>query len=282
MATPASNPPLIGPVAAPGIHVMTNNLRCHVRGVPADNRDHWPTRRGVQQLLLTAEQPGLIGFQEVLADQLGDLVQILGEQYLLIGEGREGGSVGEYNPIAIDTERFDLLDHDQFWLSETPDRVGSMSWGTSLPRIAVVARLRDRVAGGEFTMVNTHLDHMSDQARGGGARLIRARLAQIEGPVVVTGDMNAPRGEGPAWQGFTDVDGPGDPFAEVWQIAQQTRSEDVETFHGYAPGVRDEGRIDWIMVRGDLRVTQVGTNTFTDQGWWPSDHYPVQAVIELG
>lgn len=273
--------PILGPVAPPTLHVMTDNLRYHDPGVPPGHPDHWPTRRAVQQRMLRAERPSLIGFQEVLVDQLADLRRMLGEDYVLVGEGRLGGAEGEHNPIAVDTGRLELLGHEQFWLSATPEVVGSSSWGSSLPRIAVVARLRDRATGRELTMVNTHLDHVSEEARGGGAGAIRERLAPVSGPVVVTGDMNSPRGAGEAWAAFTGP-GAGQPFVEVWDVAAERRSADVETFHGYAPGSHGEGRIDWILVRDVPSVSAVATNTFTHDGAWPSDHHPVQAVVDLG
>lgn len=280
VATP-DVPAVIGPLDPPLLHVMTCNLRCQVPSTVPGQPDHWPTRREVHRSILLTEKPSLIGFQEVLAGQLDDLRAMLGTHYLLLGEGRDGGTAGEYNPIAVDLTRFEVLDHQQFWLSQTPDVPGSVSWGSSLPRIAVVARLRDRATGRELGFVNTHLDHMSEAARGGGAQLIRDRLADVPGPVVVVGDMNTPRPEGAAWQAFTGAP-QADAFVEAWTVAERRLGEDVETFHAYASEPTGEGRIDWILVRGDVRVEAVGTNTTTVDGAFASDHWPVQAVIELG
>ena len=41
-------------------------------------------------------------------------------------------------------ERFGKLDAGHFWLSETPDTVGSKSWDTSLPRMVTWVKLADR------------------------------------------------------------------------------------------------------------------------------------------
>ncbi|MGH9721268.1 MAG: endonuclease/exonuclease/phosphatase family protein, partial [Bryobacteraceae bacterium] len=51
------------------------------------------------------------------------------------------------------------------------------------------------------------------------------------------------------------------------------------TFHGFSsrPGAR---RIDWIFYRGPFRVTEAETVTRSDQGRYPSDHFPVTAVLE--
>lgn len=58
-----------------------------------------------------------------------------------------------------------MLAWDQFWLSDTPDAIGSATWGNSVTRIVVRARLRDLVSGEESAMINTHFDHQSEPAR---------------------------------------------------------------------------------------------------------------------
>ena len=42
--------------------------------------------------------------------------------YKYIGVGRDNGAdEGEHAAIFYDTDKFDMLDHGDFWLSETPD-----------------------------------------------------------------------------------------------------------------------------------------------------------------
>ena len=37
--------------------------------------------------------------------------------------------------ILVNAERLEVLDSGTFWFSDTPDVVGSIDWGASLPRI---------------------------------------------------------------------------------------------------------------------------------------------------
>src|SRR5699024_2970418 len=54
---------------------------------------------------------------------------------------------------------------------------------------------------------------------------------------------------------------------------------EVDTFHSYR-GVRRGGRrIDWILHTDGLVPRAVVTNTFAPEGRFPSDHFPVQALL---
>lgn len=72
-----------------------------------------------------------------------------------------------------------------------------MSWDTSLPRMTMWVRLKDKANEGKPTLwVNTHFDHIEEVARLESAKLIRDRLRVLgkNGSLIVTGDFNA--GEG--------------------------------------------------------------------------------------
>ncbi|WP_293954691.1 endonuclease/exonuclease/phosphatase family protein [uncultured Corynebacterium sp.] len=60
---------VIGPAVPPAIHVMTWNIRRQMPAVVARRVDHWEARKPAITALLTAEQPTVIGFQEVLPGQ---------------------------------------------------------------------------------------------------------------------------------------------------------------------------------------------------------------------
>src|SRR4051794_34890853 len=104
---------------------MTFNLK-HAR---ADGPHPWADRRPVVGALLDAERPDVIGTQEGLAGQLADIMADLGPGYGFIGTGREGGTRGEYTAILYRVERLAPVRDGVFWLSGTPDVVGSNTWG---------------------------------------------------------------------------------------------------------------------------------------------------------
>ena len=65
--------------------------------------------------------------------------------YECLGVGRDDGAEqGEMMALYYRRDRFEKIDGGHFWLSETPDTVGSKSWDSSLPRMVTWVKLRDR------------------------------------------------------------------------------------------------------------------------------------------
>src|SRR5688572_13434609 len=180
-ASPASPPPL---------RVMTFNVRYDT---PSDGANAWPHRRDWVAALVRFHAPDAIGVQEALVHMLTDLDARL-PGFARVGVGRaDGRAGGEFSAILYRSDRLELLDSGTFWLSPTPEVAGSKGWDTAIERIATWARFRDRRTGCRHLHVNTHFDHIGEEARQESARLIRRRLAALAGglPVVVTGDLNA-------------------------------------------------------------------------------------------
>lgn len=251
--------------------VMSFNLRY------AGARDGHPWRRRLPVMaeLITVESPAVIGTQEGLYDQLTSLMSELPERYEWTGEGRLGGNGGEFTAVIYDSELLTALEADNFWLSRTPDVPGSKDWHSSLPRMATRVNFAVRGAG-RFTYVNTHFDHRSAEARRRSAALLVRRAAAEDCPVVVGGDFNASRDSGEY-----RILAAGSPLADSWPRARRVVGRDVGTFHGYRGPAAGEPHIDWLLTTPDVAVEAVGVNTFAVDGEYPSDHFPLQAVIGL-
>ena len=132
--------------AEPLLRVMTFNLRF---ATAADGENSWAGRKDILLEAIRKFDPDLLGTQETLASQADFLVESLPGNSL-VGVGREDGKrQGEFSALMFKKARFDLIDSGTFWLSETPDKVGSKSWDSSLPRIATWVRLRDKSAAVE-------------------------------------------------------------------------------------------------------------------------------------
>lgn len=135
--------------------------------------------------------PDTIGFQEVDPVWLATLRDGLKDQYAYVGEGRNGGNSGEYNPIFYKKDLFNLLDSGTKWLSETPDVAASKYSQSSLPRIYTYALLERKSDGKKIMIVNTHFDHTSAEARELQAKVLVKYLKTISDyPIVLTGDFN--------------------------------------------------------------------------------------------
>ena len=171
------------------IKVMTFNLRYDN---PADSLNSWSLRAPIVYRFIDGQEPDVLGLQEALWKQYEYLDTLL-TAYASVGVGRDDGARGgEMNPVFYRKERFDLIRNKTFWLSENPDSIGSISWGSSLPRIVTWMELADKVTGEHFYVFNTHFAHDSDSARIMSSRLLLSRIDSIANgfPFIVTGDFN--------------------------------------------------------------------------------------------
>ncbi|MBC9716017.1 endonuclease/exonuclease/phosphatase family protein [Streptomyces sp. TRM66268-LWL] len=253
---------------------MSFNLR-----YAGDTRPNsWAERRLATAELLRRTAPTVIGTQEGLYQQLRDIEADQGGRYAWIGTGRSGGSRGEFMAVFYDTRRLAPLEYEHYWLSDTPEVIGSNTWGGSSIRMVTWVRLRDLRTGGQFYLVNTHLDVSSRTARIRSTDLILRRMNGLDPalPVVLTGDFNVPAHADPVYDTLT-----GAGLVDTWDAAE-VRSPQYATFHGYGPLVPDGDRIDWILTTTGVRTHSAAISTFALDGQFPSDHLPVQASLTLG
>lgn len=174
------------------LRIMSFNLRY---GTVGDGENAWEFRRQLVRDTILAFSPDVLGTQECLAFQ-AEFLQGQFPDYGFVGAGRDDGDrAGEMCAIFFRRDRYDPLASGHFWLSETPDRPGSKSWDSALPRMVSWVKLR---AKGDtsltFCIFNTHFDHRGRTARRESARLLRRQaLAIAQGsPLIFTGDFNAP------------------------------------------------------------------------------------------
>jgi len=276
---------LLGPANAPGAqnNSSTNDTLCvmtfNLRYASTNRPNAWAQRRPVMRKCLEQVSPDLIGTQEGLYRQLKDIAVDL-PNYDWIGLGRDGGSQGEFMAVFYRRERFDPLEYDHFWLSDTPNVIASATWGHSNRRMVTWVRFLDRNTQRQFYFVNTHLDHQVQPAREKAATLIRERLAGLTNalPILLVGDFNAVAGANKAYDILVNDTA----FTDTWTVAATRRGEIVRTFHGFNGPVKGDGRIDWILSRGPVTADAAEIITFAENGQYPSDHFPVVAWLRIG
>ncbi|HEX4443055.1 MAG TPA: endonuclease/exonuclease/phosphatase family protein [Galbitalea sp.] len=269
--------PLIGPVAPPAIQVMTYNIRRRMTRLMPRSPDRWVRRRVLIQRLLEAEQPVILGVQEALPDQAGFVRHALGESYRSVGYGRNANRRGEGCPIFYDSDRVDLLDWRQTALSATPSVPGSTTWGNPTPRVVVAATFRDRVTAVEFRAINTHFDQFSRRSRVRSVAEILRVVGETPLATIVTGDFNTDDDTLPH-ELLVDSG----ILVDTWQTASERLTEAWGSFANYGPPKLERKRIDWILVTPTVSVLSAGINVSRYEGKWPSDHAPVQAVVNFG
>lgn len=255
------------------LRVMTFNVR--YAGAQAPNA--WHQRRPVASALIRQQSPDVVGTQEGLYGQLKDLEADL-PAYDWIGLGREGGSRGEFMAVFYRKDRLEPLQFDHYWLSDTPDVIGSATWGNSVRRMVTWVKFRDRTTNGEFYFINTHFDHRVQESREKSAALVLARTDELKTdlPVLLVGDFNAAAGANRVYDLLVNENA----FTDTWTAAEH-RGKAIGTFHGYEGPTEDGSRIDWILSRGPVTTLSSEVVTFAVDGQYPSDHFPVAARVRL-
>ena len=218
--------------------------------------------------------PDTVGFQEVDPTWYSTLKAGLKEQYDYVGEGRDGGTKGEANPIFYKKDIFNLIDSGTKWLSNTPDKVSKVE-ESSLNRIYTYALLERKSDGTRIMVVNTHFDHTSAEAREKQAEVLVKYLKTItDYPIVLTGDFNCVSSS----SAYSKVISGG--VVDSYQIAEN-KINNAATFTNYGASNKI---IDFVFVSPTgIAVTSYQVCNEMINGDFPSDHHPVlieYAVID--
>lgn len=255
------------------LRVMSFNIRY---GTANDGDDHWDKRKTFLVDVLREQAPDVIGLQEALYSQIAYIVQALPD-YAMVGVGRDDGvRGGEYTAILYRTARLSLSRSDTFWFSDTPGIVGSKSWGNSITRICTWAQFTTP-DGRPLYVFNVHLDHQSQPSRERSAALLRKRVdgRDPKAPAIVMGDFNA--GErNPAVTSMVE----GATLRDTFR-AKHPSASPVGTFTGFTFGRISGEKIDHIFATTDWEVVDAAIVRTDRHQRYPSDHFPVTAVLRL-
>lgn len=252
------------------LRVMSFNIRLPAE---SDGVDYWETRKPLAVRMLREQAPDVVGLQELVKAQADYLARELPD-YAWFGRGRDADGGGERMGVFYRKDRLKVVESGDFWLSDTPDVPGSITWNHLFPRMVTWALFERRGDGRRFYLFNTHLPYrdQDEAARVKGARAIAQRLAALPAgvPVVLTGDFNTtPDSQVHAVLAAT--------LQDAWTAAPRVEGVDA-TFHGFT-GTADR-RIDWIFAKG-AAVESATSVTTRWNGRYPSDHFPVVATLRL-
>jgi len=210
--------------------------------------------------------PDTFGVQEATHRWITTIDKEFGEMYGWVGEGRDGGSSGEYSAIFYNKSKFSVLDSGTKWLSDTPDKVSKVE-ESSLNRVFTYALLERLADGMRIMVVNTHFEHTSDTARERQAEVLREFLLEYtdEYPLVLTGDFNTTYNT----EAFRIVTEGG--VTDSMSIAAETEPGATFTSFGSANSI-----IDFIFVtERNITVSSYRVCNEKIDGDFPSDHHPV-------
>lgn len=269
------------------LFVMSFNIR---DGNANDGVNRWANRRDMVCDLIRRYAPDLVGLQEAHRFQIDYMVETLGD-YGWIGVGREDGRrLGEHSAILYRKDRLGVTDAGTFWFSDTPHVPGSITWGNACTRICTWGRFVHAPSGKAFYVYNLHLDHVSQPSREKSAVLLTERIEgrPDDDPVIVMGDFNT--GEhNYVVQYLTGRmvlaldDGRASrtpaPLVDTFRVVHPD-AVIVGTFNGFR-GDRSSDKIDYIFVEPDMRVLDAAILYDNENGRYPSDHFPIVALLSL-
>lgn len=250
--------------------IVSFNIRCTWTNDGINNFSH---RAGSICEKMLAELPDLVAFQEMTDGQIAMMKRMLPE-YEFVGHGRNADYKGEGLYIAVRRETFEVLGFEGIWLSPTPHVPASRYENQSrIPRICVMAKVKNKATGELLRVFDVHLDHLSPEARisqlEGLFKYVKEQQRKISLPAIILGDLNA----------SPDSD-------EIRLCKKQKGFTDVtnglpNTFHGFGTTADPTEKIDYLFVTPELAARAGEAVRWTDErdGIYLSDHYPVAVTF---
>lgn len=256
------------------IKLMSYNIRLDAA---SDGENRWDARKDKVAGLMNYYEADFIGGQEVTNPQLQYLAENL-DGYDFIGVARDDGKQeGEYSCIFYKKDKFDVIQQSTFWLSPTPDSV-SFGWNAACRRVCTYGLFENKKTKELLWVFNTHLDHVSKQARLESVKLITKKIEELNKknyPVVLSGDFNSRPGDEPTQYLNTKMQNSRTVSRLVYGPA--------DTWNGFKFNQKLDGCIDYIFISNNEKITVSKFVTITDSYdlKYPSDHLPVMATIEI-
>lgn len=269
--------------------IMTCNIRV---ALPQDDEKGlgWNDRKNLVARVIENHKPDIICLQEVIKVQMDDMRNFFPKFSSFGFEGPEMDPIPEgyhwiaKNPIMYCRRRYELTGGGTYWLSENPLEGGSKSWGTARARNVNWIRLKEKLTGKEFRIINTHLDHISQEAREVQMEMILKEASQYlkNFPQILSGDFNTNAANRVLT--ITKKNGWMDSYKAI-----HGSSDPGFTYHafkghrytGKTEGNQDNSRIDFILTRGNITAKDAEVIRDSDGDFYPSDHFFVSAELEI-
>lgn len=260
-------------IFAQEMRVASFNIRLKTN---SDVGNLWDDRKDAVCNLIQFHEFDIFGIQEGFIEQVCDMQERLTD-YSYVGVGRDDGAEkGEHSAIFYNKNRFKMLKNGTFWLSDTDTQKPNKGWDAALPRICTWGIFEDRTNGKKFIFMNTHFDHIGVVARRESAKQILSKAKEFakDLPLILTGDFNIDEKN----EAYFTLANSGI-VQDAYELAPLKYIPN-STFNGWGKSLKEQGRIDHIFTTKAFKVLKFGILTDTYMGKFPSDHFPIVAVLK--
>lgn len=256
------------------VRAMTYNLRLDVS---SDGENKWDNRKNLLAKQIEFYEPDFLGVQEALPQQMHYLDSTM-IAYDFIGVGRDDGKEkGEFSAIFYNKSKFKVLQQSTFWLSQHPDKPG-LGWDAACNRVCTYGLFENLKTKKKFWIFNTHFDHIGTVARMESAKLILAKIKELNKanyPFVLTGDFNLTE-DNESIKKITET------LYDAKKVAKLNHGPEG-TWNAFDFSKPVTERIDYIFIPKDKNVSVKKYATLSDNKnlRYFSDHLAVLADIEI-
>lgn len=250
------------------IKIISSNIRFDN---PADGKNSWSFRKQFMADTFLSLTPNFICSQEGRVEQLKELESLLTGFKI---EDNHRDWIKQRMYPCIYTRDSNCIDSDDFWLSETPEVPGSLSFSSAFPRLCNWIKVRD----GEnlYFIFNMHLDHTTDDVRFAQAQVAIREISRINLenlPMIIVGDFNTgPDSE--IYDLFINKLNLKDPWVDLGL-------EEESSYHIFRGYLYEGKRIDWILISDHFNCKKIEYLKHQKEKIYLSDHFPVYAEIKL-
>ncbi len=258
------------PEKAPeSLRVISYNVRC-----ASDTFGSVNVRSRLLMAQLEKYLPDSFGVQEATGKWIKLLSKHLSDKYDCVTQHRDEDPDSEASAVFYLKDKFDLVDSGTIWLSDTPDTPYTKYEDSGCTRIATWATLKMKDTDKIYTHINTHLDHVSDEARVLQVKVLNGKIRELSEkgyPVICTGDFNAEEKSVVYEEMLTTL-------KDSKYLAAE--SEDTHTYHDYENS-DVLSVIDFIFVPEKTKVARYKVIDELVSGMFASDHYGISVDLYI-
>lgn len=249
----------------------------------SEGEPNWAGQREAVFDLLADQGADVAGLQGASGDQVRDIRRAL-PVYAAAGAGSaDWDPAWPTCPILYRKDRFRAAESGSFWFSNTPWVAGSTHWGQEKPRVCIWVRLTERQSGRVFLVYNVQMDRGTGWSREKSAELLVRQIARLGRgePVIVIGDfidepdsraLRILRGE------VVTAGAEGVRLVDTW-LPRGLAAEDARAYRDITGTAG--AKMDMILTGPEAEVVWAEIDRRTFGGRYPSDHFPVAAMIYL-